>query len=146
MHTPPKAPPGRKNDRSASREFRGSPNGSLGDQVLCVDLRYDAEVSAVPTEVNVVLALVPSVVMAPMQTTMIRASMTAYSTAVGPSSRFTKLTSCCLRACMFRSFQSLGEEPVWMPVFPLGRPGGGPFGPRPGRLHDHSAGRAGGVD
>src|SRR5947207_12016780 len=54
------------------------------------DLCYDADVSAVPTEVNVVLALVPKVVMAPMQTTMIRASMTAYSTAVGPSSRFTK--------------------------------------------------------
>src|SRR5207237_1360925 len=93
MHTPPQAPPGRKNDRSASREFRGSPNGSLGDPVLCVDLRYDAEVSAVPTEVNVVLALVPRVVMAPMQTTMIRASMTAYSTAVGPSSRFRKFTT-----------------------------------------------------
>ena len=47
---------------------------------------------AAPTEVNVVLALVPSVVMAPMQTTMIRASMTAYSTAVGPSSAFKKST------------------------------------------------------
>src|SRR5262245_59529468 len=31
------------------------------------------------------LALVPSAVMAVMQTTMMRASMTAYSTAVGPS-------------------------------------------------------------
>src|SRR5262249_25607594 len=38
-----------------------------------------------PTDVNVWLALPPSVVMAPMQTTMIKASMTAYSTAVGPS-------------------------------------------------------------
>src|SRR5438874_4372378 len=104
MPTPPQAPPGRKNDRSASREFRGSPNGSLGDPVLCVDLRYDAEVSAVPTEVNVVLALVPRVVMAPMQTTMIRASMTAYSTAVGPSSRFTKSTTKLvnLRICLLQ--------------------------------------------
>src|SRR5436309_3408461 len=40
----------------------------------------------VPTLVNVLLALLPSVVTAPMHTTMIRASMTAYSTAVGPSS------------------------------------------------------------
>ena len=35
----------------------------------------------------------PRVVMAAMQTTMIRASMTAYSTAVGPSSFFRKLTN-----------------------------------------------------
>ena len=44
-------------------------------------------VMAVPTEVNVELAFLPRVVIAPMQTTMISASMTAYSTAVGPSSR-----------------------------------------------------------
>src|SRR5688572_10485598 len=43
---------------------------------------------ASPTLVKVLLALLPSVVIAVMQTTMIRASMTAYSTAVGPSSRF----------------------------------------------------------
>jgi len=49
---------------------------------------YDA--IFVPTVVNVVLALVPKVVIAPMQTTMIRASITAYSTAVGPSSDFRK--------------------------------------------------------
>src|SRR5438874_2129132 len=42
---------------------------------------------------KVALALVPSAVMAAMQTTMIRASITAYSTAVGPSSRFRKLTT-----------------------------------------------------
>src|SRR6266540_3064761 len=47
---------------------------------------------AEPTVENVLLALVPIAVMAAMQTTMIRASMTAYSTAVGPSSFFTKLT------------------------------------------------------
>ena len=35
---------------------------------------------------NLALALVPIVVTAPMQTTMIKASITAYSTAVGPSS------------------------------------------------------------
>ena len=51
------------------------------------------EPMAVPTLVNVLLAFLPSVVMAVMHTTMIRASMTAYSTAVGPSSRFTNSTA-----------------------------------------------------
>src|SRR5690348_8481018 len=48
------------------------------------------ELMAVPTEVNVPLAFLPRVVIAPMQTTMIKANMTAYSTAVGPSSLFKK--------------------------------------------------------
>src|SRR5262249_40022764 len=38
------------------------------------------------TVVNVALALVPRAVMATRQTTIMRASITAYSTAVGPSS------------------------------------------------------------
>ena len=41
-----------------------------------------------PTLTKVLLALVPRVVMAAMHTTTIRASITAYSTAVGPSSAF----------------------------------------------------------
>jgi hypothetical protein len=41
---------------------------------------------------NVALALVPTDEIAEMQTMMIRASMTAYSTAVGPSSAATKPT------------------------------------------------------
>src|SRR5262245_40080884 len=45
-----------------------------------------------PTDENVELAFLPRALIAAMQTTMIRASMTAYSTAVGPSSRFRKLT------------------------------------------------------
>src|SRR4051794_41255749 len=49
--------------------------------------------TAVPTVVKVCLALVPRVVMAAMQTTMIKASITAYSTAVGPSSRFRNVTT-----------------------------------------------------
>src|SRR4051812_5392890 len=53
--------------------------------------RQDATLTAVPTLVKVPLALEPSVVMAAMHTTTIKASMTAYSTAVGPSSRCTKL-------------------------------------------------------
>jgi hypothetical protein len=41
-----------------------------------------------PTKLNVALALEPSVVIAAMQTTIISDSITAYSTAVGPSSFF----------------------------------------------------------
>ena len=41
-----------------------------------------------PTKEKVLLALEPSVVMAAMHTTIMSASITAYSTAVGPSSRF----------------------------------------------------------
>src|SRR5258707_1335916 len=57
---------------------------------------------APPTEVNVLLAFVPRVVIAVRQTTTIRASMTAYSTAVGPSSRFKKSTTKLpsLRMCL----------------------------------------------
>ena len=40
------------------------------------------------TSAKVLLALVPSAVMATRQTTMMSASITAYSTAVGPSSFF----------------------------------------------------------
>ena len=46
-----------------------------------------------PTKLKVSLAFEPSAVMAAMQTTMIRASITAYSTAVGPSSFFRNDTS-----------------------------------------------------
>src|SRR5262249_1649369 len=45
------------------------------------------------TSWKVWLAFWPRVVMAAMQTTMIKASITAYSTAVGPSSRFRNLTT-----------------------------------------------------
>lgn len=40
---------------------------------------------------KVLLALEPTVVIAAMQTTIINANMTAYSTAVGPSSRWRNL-------------------------------------------------------
>src|SRR5438067_1462771 len=46
------------------------------------------------TDVNVAFAFVPRAVMATRHTTMMSASITAYSTAVGPSSRFRKLTTC----------------------------------------------------
>lgn len=62
-----------------------------------VGLSHDDQLEAAvetfcETSRNVPLALEPSAEMATMQTTMIRASMTAYSTAVGPSSRLRKLT------------------------------------------------------
>src|SRR5215469_2327255 len=52
-----------------------------------------AGVALAATLLKVLLALEPKVVIAAMQTTMIRASITAYSTAVGPSSFFRKLTN-----------------------------------------------------
>jgi hypothetical protein len=55
-------------------------------------LVYELLLRELPTLVNVKFAFVPSVVIAPMHTTMIRASITAYSTAVGPSSLFKKST------------------------------------------------------
>src|SRR5437660_7971213 len=55
------------------------------------------------TVVKVLLALVPRAVIAVMHTTMIRASMTAYSTAVGPSSRARKFLT---RSTSFRMISS----------------------------------------
>ena len=49
--------------------------------------------NAVEVVANVLLALLPSVVIAAMHTTIMSASMTAYSTAVGPSSLRMKFLS-----------------------------------------------------
>src|SRR5262245_41939700 len=57
------------------------------------------------TLVNVLLAFEPRAVIAVMQTTMMRANMTAYSTAVGPSSRARKSTTKFLRLVMTSSFR-----------------------------------------
>src|SRR6516162_8025927 len=55
---------------------------------------YDPVVPiALPTSLKVVLAFEPSVAMAAMHTTMMRANITAYSTAVGPSSRLRNSTT-----------------------------------------------------
>jgi hypothetical protein len=62
-----------------------------------------AGVALVATLLNVLLAFDPNVVMAAMQTTMMRASITAYSTAVGPSSFFRKLTTLRTIACILDS-------------------------------------------
>src|SRR3954462_13482197 len=56
------------------------------------------------TVLQVALALVPSVVMAAMHTTMMRDSLTADSAAVGPSSRFRKLTTCAANLRIAYSF------------------------------------------
>lgn len=53
-----------------------------------------------PTKLNVEFAFWPRLVMATMQTTTIKASMTAYSTAVGPSSAFKNATSGRMKGCM----------------------------------------------
>src|SRR5215470_18481095 len=45
-----------------------------------------------------------------MQTTMIRASITAYSTAVGPSSRFRKFTTFCFRFDSMTHILSLSPD------------------------------------
>jgi hypothetical protein len=50
--------------------------------------QLEAVPAAVETLVNVLFALLPKAVTDAMHTTMIKANMTAYSTAVGPSSRF----------------------------------------------------------
>ena len=72
--------------------------GDRGDQeqtpgVAYASVQLDAEPILLPTVVKVVFAFWPRVVMAARQTTMIKANMTAYSTAVGPSSRATKSTT-----------------------------------------------------
>src|SRR5438094_3966718 len=59
--------------------------------------------ATVATLENVLLALEPRVVMAAMHTTMIRANITAYSTAVGPSSFFKNLTRLRVRDRIFGS-------------------------------------------
>src|SRR2546421_189438 len=56
-----------------------------------------------PTEEKVLLAVEPRVVMAVMHTTMIRANITAYSTAVGPSSFLMKFTNAWLILRMVKS-------------------------------------------
>src|SRR6476620_3946320 len=53
--------------------------------------------SLLETLVKVLLALVPRAVIATMHTTMMRANITAYSTAVGPSSFARKARTCFVR-------------------------------------------------
>jgi hypothetical protein len=57
-----------------------------------LSLLHELALIAVLSEVNIVLAFLPTTVMAPTQTAMMRASITPYSTDVGPSSLLRKLT------------------------------------------------------
>jgi hypothetical protein len=68
--------------KATQRRFRGDVQKRKPHELLTL--------RALPTDVKVWFALPPRVVIAPMQTMMIRANITAYSTAVGPSSPFTK--------------------------------------------------------
>src|SRR5205085_340804 len=75
----------RKRDRPSETERRSPcPLPSAAD--------YELPPMVLATPWKVPLALVPRAVMATRQTTMIRDSITAYSTAVGPSSLRTKST------------------------------------------------------
>src|SRR5262245_4292476 len=91
------APPPNR-DATHQVKFRGQaprfewPAAGLPRRPAQVTLAQLAAGRAASTVVNVLFAFWPRLVMAAMHTTMIRASMTAYSTAVGPSSRFRKLT------------------------------------------------------
>ncbi len=68
--------------------FPGTSRVGVGDH-LAVPAQLDAVgLTEEPTKEKVLLALEPRVVMAAMHTTTIRANITAYSTAVGPSSAF----------------------------------------------------------
>src|SRR5215471_15467990 len=73
-----------------------------------------------PTKLNVSLAFEPRVVIAAMQTTMMRASITAYSTAVGPSSFFRNDTRFLHRLRM-RISRLVDNESILNPI-PAGSP------------------------
>src|SRR3954470_25046796 len=84
--------PGAGNERGRSRW--GRPLSSPG---VRAQLAPPAGAAFSATLEKVLLALLPRVVMAAMHTTMMRASMTAYSTAVGPSSFFRNSTNFLVR-------------------------------------------------
>jgi hypothetical protein len=65
-----------------ARAFSPEAGGAMGLEVF----QEDADPSFVATVLNVLLVLAPRICTAPMHTVIIRASITAYSTAVGPSS------------------------------------------------------------
>src|SRR5438270_14036304 len=86
------------------------------------------------TLVKVLLALVPRAVMAVMHTTIMRASMTAYSTAVGPSSRLTKSTTAREKRESITSILSgpgkeRGVDPMHLTAEPAAFPGRPLLGP-----------------
>src|SRR5438105_15729361 len=76
------------------------------------------------TLLKVLLALEPIDVTATRHTTMIKASITAYSTAVGPSSALTKLTTGLSHLAMDPALSKWLCTPIWpLPCFRCGRRG-----------------------
>src|SRR6476646_6090330 len=86
------APPGAGRRAQKKTAAGGSP-AAVGAGRWEVSAQLPDGVALAATLENVLLAFEPSVVMAAMHTTMMRASITAYSTAVGPSSFFTNSTN-----------------------------------------------------
>src|SRR5205823_6589343 len=86
--------------REAKSQLRGSNQARAKPRPQAEIVQLEVLPIAVATPVNVLLAFEPKAVMAVMHTTMMRASMTAYSTAVGPSSRLRKSTTKFLRLFM----------------------------------------------
>src|SRR6516225_4993417 len=84
-------------------------------------LQLELTLMALPTDVKVLLAFPPNVVMAPMHTTIISANITAYSTAVGPSSRFKKSTANCpsfrMSLLQKKNVKPVQRTPVHPPLF-----------------------------
>ena len=97
---------GSSRGRLCSRKGRGSESEPKQRQPA----QLAAPPILVPTVVKVVLAFWPSVVMAARQTTMMRANMTAYSTAVGPSSRSQKSTTAFLMRDNITNTSSVGKS------------------------------------
>lgn len=75
-----------------SRHFQAKSGDRCGSSEQR-SVTFDGYDRYVRTLLNRLLALLPTVDTAARQTTMIRASMTAYSTAVGPSSDFRNRTT-----------------------------------------------------
>src|SRR5438445_16008 len=92
------------------------------------DYDPDATAEFSATLLKVLLALEPRAVMAVMHTTTIRASMTAYSTAVGPSSWLRKFTTACFRLCMDLppcGWRAASKGPTSLPSPPVNGAGPG---------------------
>jgi len=82
---------------------------SEGEKRFRLKLNQDrTQLTAEPILLNVVLAFLPSAEMAAMQTTTMRANITAYSTAVGPSSFFRNET--IFLAMLRMRFSEWGNE------------------------------------
>src|SRR5271157_1662301 len=115
--------PTRQKKRVKQRELPAAPPSVgkplcrfTGDRgVLILGLRVpQLAVSVLFTLLNVPLMLWPRVVTMVMQATRIRASMTAYSTAVGPSSLTRNRSTFDIKPCMKDSLGKPRKERLWL--------------------------------